>query len=53
MRPLPLLVVFTVKVLGVVTSRPETRNVCNDSNFTIVLVSMDIYARIKVILQPC
>ena len=53
MSPLPLLVVVAVKVLGVVTPPAETRSVCNDSNFTIVSVSIDICARMKIILQPC
>ena len=53
MCPLPLLVVVAVKILGVVTSRAETKSVCNDSNFTILSVSMDICVRIKIILQPC
>ena len=53
MSPLPLLVVVAVKVLGVVTPPAETRSVCNDSNLTIVSVSIDICARIKIILQPC
>ena len=52
MSPLPLLVVLAVKVL-IVTSRAEKRGVCNDSNFTIVSVSMDICERIRIILQPC
>ena len=53
MSPLPLLVVVAVKVLGVVTPPAETWSICNDSNFTIVSVSIDICARIKIILQPC
>ena len=53
MSPLPLLVVVAMNVLVVVTPPAETRSVCNDSNFTIVSVSIDICARIKVILQPC
>ena len=53
MSPLPLLVVVAVKVLGVVTPPAETWSVCNDSNSTIVSVSIDICARIKTILQPC
>ena len=53
MSPLPLLVVAAVKVLGVVTSPAKTRGVCNDSNFTIVSVSMDICASINIILQTC
>ena len=57
MSPLPLLVVVAVRVLGVVTPpaipRAETRSVCNDANFTIVSVSIDICSRIKIILQPC
>ena len=53
MCPLHLLVVVAVKVLGEVTPSAETRSVCNDSNFTIVSVSMDICARIKVISQLC
>ena len=53
MSPLPLLVVVAVKVFRVVTPPAETRSVCNDSNFTIVSVSIDICARIKIILQPC
>ena len=52
MSPLPLLVVVSVKVLEV-TPPAETRSVCNDSNFTNVSVSIDICARIKIILQPC
>ena len=47
------LVVVAVKVLAVVTSRAKTRSPCNDSNFTIVSVSMDICARIKIISQLC
>ena len=55
MSPLPLLIVVAVKVFGLVTPPAETRNVCNDSNFTIVSVSIgfDICARIKIISQPC
>ena len=53
MSPLPLLIVAAVKVLVVVTPPAETWSVCNDSNFTIVSVSIDICARIKSILQPC
>ena len=53
MSPLPLLIVVAVKVLVVVTPPAETWSVCNDSNFTIVSVSIDICARIKIILQPC
>ena len=53
MNPLPLLVVVAVKGFGVVTPPAETRSVSNDSNFTIVSVSTDICARIKIILQPC
>ena len=53
MSPLPLLVVVAVKVLGVVTPPAETWSICNDSNFTTVSVSIDICARIKIILQPC
>ena len=45
MCPLPLFFVVAVKVFGVVTSRAETKSVCNDLNFTIVSVSMDICAR--------
>ena len=47
MCPLPLLVVVAVKFFGVVTARAETRSVCNDSNLTVVSVSMDICTRIK------
>ena len=53
MCPLPLLVVVAVKVSGVVRTRAETRSVCNDSNFTIVSVSINICARIKIISLPC
>ena len=53
MCPLHLLVVVAVKVLGVVTPSPETRSVCNDANVTIVSVSIDICARIKIISQDC
>ena len=44
---------IAVKVLVVVTPPAETWSVCNDSNFTIVSVSIDICERIKIILQPC
>ena len=53
MSPLPLLVVVAVKVLGVVTPPAKRRSACNDSNFTIVSVSIDICARIKIISKPC
>ena len=53
MSPLPLFIVVAVKVLVVVTPPTETWSVCNDSNFTIVSVSIDICARIKIVLQPC
>ena len=42
-----------IRYSRVVTPPAETRSVCNDSNFTIVSVSIDICARIKIILQPC
>ena len=53
MNPLPLVVVVAVKVSGVVIPPAETRSICNDSDFTIVSVSIEVCARIKIILQPC
>ena len=51
MSPLPVVVVVAVKVLKVVTPPAETRSVSNDSNFTFVSVSIDICARMKIILH--